>query len=85
MGGNKYWCFIFILKFFQFHFHFLKMFPKNIVKTNIIRGRSRIAATYKMELFVIIFNGFQLLTIIKKGSTLDVSAVLDPPLITDDY
>ena len=61
------------------------MFPKKIVKTNIIRGRSRTAATSKMELFVIIFNGFQLLTIIKKGSILDVAAALDPPLIIEDY
>ena len=61
------------------------MFPKKIVKTNIIRGRSRTAATSKMELFVIIFNGFQLLTIIKKGSMLDDAAALDPPLIIEDY
>ena len=34
-----------------------------------------------MELFVIIVNGFQLLTIIAKSFILDVAAVLDPPLI----
>ena len=33
-----------------------------------------------MELFVIIVNGFQPLTIIAKCSILDVAAVLDPPL-----
>ena len=33
-----------------------------------------------MELFVIIVNGFQPLTIITKCSILDVAAVLDPPL-----
>ena len=44
------------------------------------RGRYRTAATSKMELFVIIVNGFQSLTIITKCSILDVAAVLDPPL-----
>ena len=34
----------------------------------------------KVELFVIIVNGFQPLTIITKSSTLDAEAVLDPPL-----
>ena len=33
-----------------------------------------------MKHFVIIVNGFQLLTIITKRSILDVAAVLDPPL-----
>ena len=47
----------------------------------IIRGGSRTAAISKMELFVIIVNGFQPLTIITKSSILDVAAVLDPPLI----
>ena len=45
-----------------------------------IRGRSRTAATFQMELFVIIVNGFQPLTIIRKRSILDVAAVLDPLL-----
>ena len=44
------------------------------------RGGSRAAATSKMEPFVIIVNGFQPLTIIKKRSIFDVAAVLDPPL-----
>ena len=44
------------------------------------RGGSRTAATFKMERFVIIVNGFQLITIITKRSILDVAAVLDPPL-----
>ena len=48
---------------------------------DIIRGGSRTAAASKMELFVIIFNGFQSLTIITKCSFLDVAAVLDSPLI----
>ena len=38
------------------------------------------AAAFKMELFVIIVNGFQPLTIIRKSSILDVAAVLNPPL-----
>ena len=44
------------------------------------RGGSRAAATSKMKRFVIIVNGFQPLTIITKGSILDVAAALDPPL-----
>ena len=50
--------------------------------TIIIRGGSRAAATSKMECFMIIVNGIQPLTIIKKKhSILDVAAALDPPLI----
>ena len=49
----------------------------------ITRGGTSTAATSKMERFVIIVNGFQQLTIIKKRSVLDVAAVLDPPLTTD--
>ena len=45
----------------------------------ISRGGSRTAATSKMERFVIIVNGVQPLTII----TMDVAAVLDPPLISE--
>ena len=45
------------------------------------RDGSRTAATFKMERFVIIVNGFQPLTIITKRSILDVAAVLDPPLM----
>ena len=44
------------------------------------RGGSRTAATSKMELLVIIVNGFQPLTTITISSILDVAAVLDPPL-----
>ena len=48
---------------------------------HVLRGRSRAAATSKVELFVIIVvNGFQPLTIITKRSILDVAAVLDPCL-----
>ena len=45
------------------------------------RGRSRAAASSKMECFVIIVNGFQPVTI-TKHSILDVAAVLDLPLNT---
>ena len=45
----------------------------------MLRGRSRIAATSKMERFVLIVCGFQPLTIITKRSILDVAAALDPP------
>ena len=43
-------------------------------------GGSKTPATSKMELFVLIVNGFQPLTIITKCSILDVAAVLDPLL-----
>ena len=48
--------------------------------TKFFRGRSRTAATSKMEYFVIIVNCFQPLTIITKSSILDVAAILNPPL-----
>ena len=46
----------------------------------VCRGGSRTAATSKMELFVIIVNGWKPLTIITKSSILDVAAVLDSPM-----
>ena len=46
-----------------------------------LKGGSRAAATSKMELFVIIVNDFQLLTTITKCSILDVTAILDPPML----
>ena len=49
--------------------------------STIIRGGSRAVATSKMECFVIIVNSFQLLTIIRKHSILDVATALGPPLI----
>ena len=57
------------------------------LKLLVNRGGSRTAATSKVELFVIIVNGLiivngsQPLTIITKSSTLDIAAVLDPPLV----
>ena len=47
----------------------------------MIRDRSKTAATSKVELFVIIVNGWKPLSIITKSSTLAVAAVLDPPLM----
>ena len=47
---------------------------------SVCRGGSRTAGTTKMELFVIIVNGFQPLIIITKCSILDVETVLDSPL-----
>ena len=47
----------------------------------MLRGGSRTAATSKRELFLIIVNCFQPLTIIIKRSILDVAAVLDPLLM----
>ena len=44
------------------------------------RGGSRTAAICKMERFVVIVNGWKLLTIITKCSILDVAVALDPPL-----
>ena len=53
------------------------------MKSITSRCGSKTAATSKMELFVIIVNGFQSLTIITKCSILDAAAVLDLPRI--DY
>ena len=47
----------------------------------INRGGSTTAATSTRELSVIIIYGFQPRTVITKCSTLDVTAVLDPPVI----
>ena len=47
---------------------------------NAATGGSRAAAVSKVELFVIIVNCSKPLTIITKSSSMDVAAVLDPPL-----
>ena len=47
----------------------------------VVKGRSRTAATSKMERFVIIVNGWKPLTFITKRSILDVAEVLDPLLM----
>ena len=52
----------------------------NRVTCHTIRGRSRTAATSKMECLVIIVNDWKPLTIIAKRSMLDVAAALDLPL-----
>ena len=51
----------------------------------LLKGRSRAAATSKMERFVIIVNGFQPLTIITERPILDVAAALDPPLLLENF
>ena len=45
-----------------------------------VKDKQRRSLTSKVELFVIIVNDWKPLTIITKNSTLDVAAVLDPPL-----
>ena len=55
---------------------FAETLNSNKLRKIIFRWGSRTAATSKMEPFVITVNGFQLLTIIKKISTLDVATVL---------
>ena len=52
-------------------------------RRQLLRGGSRTAATSKMDRFVIIINGWKPLTIITRGSILDVAAVLGPPLAPD--
>ena len=47
----------------------------------ITRGGFKAAATSKVELSVIIVNGWKPLTIITKSSVLDVAAVRDPLLL----
>ena len=52
------------------------------IDKDVTRGRSRASAISKMVSFVIIVNGFRLLTIIRKSSILDVAAALDLSLLT---
>ena len=49
-------------------------------KDAVPRGGSRTAAPSKIELFVIIVNGWKPLSIISKCYILDAAAVLDPSL-----
>ena len=51
----------------------------SLIIFSLLRGGSRVAATSKMECFVIIVNGWKPLTIITKRSILDAAAALDPP------
>ena len=53
---------------------------EGLTNVEVNSGGSRTAATFKVQLFVITVNGFEPLTAITKSSTLDVAAVLDPPL-----
>ena len=52
-----------------------------VIFIKVFRGESRAAATFKMECFVIIVNGWKPLTIVTKHSILDAAAALDPPLV----
>ena len=77
-----------LLKHFDFFsfwlFHsFLSFVVRSLILTYFLtRGGSRTAATSQMENFEIIVNSWRPLTVIRKSSILDVSAVLDPPLLT---
>ena len=51
----------------------------------VSRGGSRTAATTKVELFVIIVNGWKPLTIITKFSTFDVVGVLGRLLVSLNF
>ena len=51
------------------------------LRKSLVRGGSRTVPKSKMELFVIIANGWKPLTTITKSFILDVAAVLDPPLL----
>ena len=51
-------------------------------KDAVPRGGSRTAAPSKIELFVIIVNGFQPLAIITKCSILDIAAVPGPSKVS---
>ena len=50
-----------------------------------VKGGSRAAATSRMERFMIIVKGWKPLTIITKGSILDVAVALDPPLYSENF
>ena len=56
------------------------VFDNNLLK--LFSGGCRTAATSKMELFVVIGNGWKPLTIITQSSILNVAAVLDPRLVS---
>ena len=69
-------------KFFKLYkWYQLAQSVSYLLLTIVLRGGSRTAATSKMELFVVIVNGWEPLIIITKWSILDVAAVLDLPLL----
>ena len=77
----SYCCFSLILTFWYNLFNcYCEAFVTRVTIRGGSRGGSRAAATSKMECFVILFNGFQPLTIIAKHSILNVAAALDLPL-----
>ena len=55
----------------------IEQFLVNKLAKNKARVGSRTAATSKIEIFVIIVNGWKPLTFITKSSILDAAAVLD--------
>ena len=71
------------------HHRLLLIFYRKIVLpltfSTLGRGGSRTAATSKVELSVIIFNGWKPLTIITISPTLDVAVVLDQPLLRNCF
>ena len=66
----------FLLLYIIFPFHMISLGNESME----CKGGRRTAAISKIELFVIIVDGFQPLTIITKCSILEIAAVLDPPL-----
>ena len=64
----------------MFAYEFYEKFQNSFFNSICSEADLGIAATSKMERFVIIVNGFQPLTIITKHSILHVGAALDPPL-----
>ena len=48
------------------------------------KGGSRTPANSKIKFFMTVANGFQPLTFVTKGSTLDVAGVLNPPLTSNN-
>ena len=76
-----------LIQFLSIKLETLKSVKNDKIRNNqsqndMFRGRSRTAATSKIEFFVIIVNGFQpLATIMLKCSILDVASILDPPLM----
>ena len=72
----------------QGKFHFTKMNFFTILQGHcpyVYRGVSWLPATKKLEFFLTLVKGWNLLPIVTESSTLDVVEVLDMPLVSDDY
>ena len=74
LPADSYFAWETVLRAFEIRSIALSVTPFEDKLCLILRGRSRAAATSKMEQFVIIVNSW-------KPSVLDVAASLDPPLI----